>query len=73
MGFLQTLNQDHSGWTGLENLNTLHVYNLFSVPAGIRSDDPEQTLLAFLESTYAAAADTAKWDRAALERKSFGP
>ena len=36
-------------------------------------DDPERTLLAFLESTYAAAAETANWDRAALERKSFGP
>jgi hypothetical protein len=32
--------------------------------AAVRSDDD---LLAFLESTYAAAADLAKWDRAALE------
>jgi hypothetical protein len=30
--------------------------------------DPDRTLLNFLESTYAAAADRAKWDRAALER-----
>jgi hypothetical protein len=30
--------------------------------------DPDAVLLAFLESTYAAAADTAGWDRAALER-----
>jgi hypothetical protein len=30
--------------------------------------DPEATLLEFLHSTYAAAADTAGWDRAALER-----
>lgn len=29
--------------------------------------DPEVALLAFLESTYAAAADRAGWDRAALE------
>jgi hypothetical protein len=29
--------------------------------------DPERTLLAFLESTYAAAADLGRWDRAALE------
>ena len=29
--------------------------------------DPDATLLAFLESTYAAAADLAHWDRAALE------
>jgi len=31
------------------------------------ASDPESTLLAFLESTYAAAADAARWDRAALE------
>jgi hypothetical protein len=29
--------------------------------------DPRSTLLAFLQSTYAAAADLAKWDRAELE------
>jgi hypothetical protein len=29
--------------------------------------DPEATLMAFLQSTYAAAADTGRWDRAALE------
>ena len=29
--------------------------------------DPEATLLDFLESTYAAAADLGEWDRAALE------
>jgi hypothetical protein len=29
--------------------------------------DPERTLMDFLQSTYAAAADLAKWDRAALE------
>jgi hypothetical protein len=32
------------------------------------SPDPEQTLLAFLQSTYEAAADLGRWDRAALER-----
>lgn len=32
------------------------------------ADDPDAVLLAFLESTYAAAADAAGWDRAALER-----
>ena len=32
------------------------------------SDDPDAALLGFLQSTYAAAADLAKWDRAALER-----
>jgi Family of unknown function (DUF5996) len=34
------------------------------------SDDPDRTLLEFLESTYAAAADLARWDRAALELPS---
>jgi Family of unknown function (DUF5996) len=35
----------------------------------VRQDDaPDDRLLAFLESTYAAAADLAQWDRAALER-----
>lgn len=29
---------------------------------------PDEALLAFVESTYAAAADLARWDRAALER-----
>jgi hypothetical protein len=33
-----------------------------------RAADPEETLLAFLQSTYEAAADTGGWDRAALER-----
>lgn len=31
------------------------------------ADDPEAALLAFLQSTYAAAADLAGWDRARLE------
>ncbi len=31
------------------------------------ADDPDTTLLEFLQSTYDAAADTAKWDREALE------
>jgi Family of unknown function (DUF5996) len=31
------------------------------------ASDPDAALLAFLNSTYAAAADTAGWDRAALE------
>lgn len=31
------------------------------------SEDPEATLLAFLQSTYEAAAETGRWDRAALE------
>jgi hypothetical protein len=32
-----------------------------------RSADPDATLMAFLQSTYAAAADLATWERAALE------
>ena len=32
-----------------------------------RSPDPEAALLAFLDSTYRAAADLGRWDRAALE------
>lgn len=32
------------------------------------ADDPDATLLEFLQSTYEAAATTAGWDRAALER-----
>jgi hypothetical protein len=37
-----------------------------------RSDDPDALLLGFLQETYAAAADLAKWDRAALERQPRG-
>jgi hypothetical protein len=29
---------------------------------------PDDALLAFLQSTYEAAADLAKWDRGSLER-----
>ena len=35
--------------------------------------DPEAALLAFLESTYEAAANLAGWDRAALERREGRP
>ena len=31
------------------------------------AEDPERVLLEFLESTYAAAAETGGWDRAALD------
>lgn len=33
-----------------------------------QSTTPDETLLEFLQSTYEAAADLARWDRAALER-----
>ena len=32
------------------------------------ADDPDETLLKFLQSTYEAAADPGRWDRGALER-----
>jgi len=35
--------------------------------------DPDETLLAFLENTYEAAADAAGWDRDALERQEGPP
>jgi hypothetical protein len=34
-----------------------------------QAESPDATLLKFLETTYAAAADLAKWDRHALERQ----
>jgi hypothetical protein len=33
-----------------------------------QSESPDDTLLEFLQTTYAAAADLAKWDRSSLER-----
>jgi hypothetical protein len=35
-----------------------------------RAENPDATLLEFLESTYAAAANLGKWDRPALERQT---
>lgn len=37
-----------------------------------RADDPDAMLLRFLQTSYAAAADLADWDRAALERQGAG-
>ena len=34
------------------------------------SRSPEQSLLAFLQSTYEAAANLGRWDRQSLERAS---
>jgi hypothetical protein len=34
-----------------------------------RAKEPDRTLMRFLQSTYEAAADLGKWDRAALERR----
>lgn len=36
-----------------------------------QTPSPDDTLLAFLQSTYDAAADLAEWDRKALERQPF--
>jgi hypothetical protein len=37
------------------------------------SADPERTLVEFFQSTYDAAADLARWERAALEREPVAP
>jgi uncharacterized protein DUF5996 len=36
-------------------------------------DDPDETLLSFLQATYEAAAELAGWDRAGLERSAHLP
>ena len=36
-------------------------------------ENPDEKLLDFLRSTYAAAATLARWDRGALERAPFSP
>jgi hypothetical protein len=42
--------------------------------AQVRSaDDPARMLLEFFQTTYDAAADLARWDRAALEREPVAP
>jgi hypothetical protein len=50
-------------------------YGEFVLPyADVRaSDDPDAMLAEFLQSTYDAAADLAKWDRDALEREPVAP
>jgi hypothetical protein len=35
-----------------------------------KSTSPDGTLMEFLQSTYEAAANLAKWDRKALERQT---
>ncbi|MEO8735917.1 MAG: DUF5996 family protein, partial [Edaphobacter sp.] len=42
---------------------------LFKYDAVRAAASPDVALIEFLESAYAAAADAAKWDRAALERQ----
>jgi hypothetical protein len=43
---------------------------LFKYDAALKEASPDASLMEFLESAYAAGADAAKWDRAALERHS---
>jgi hypothetical protein len=42
---------------------------IFKYDAVLAQASPETAVVEFLESAYAAAADAAKWDRAALERQ----
>jgi hypothetical protein len=42
---------------------------IFKYDAVLAQASPETAVMEFLESAYAAAADAAKWDRAALERR----
>ncbi|MGC1243432.1 MAG: DUF5996 family protein [Chryseosolibacter sp.] len=37
-----------------------------------QSDDPEGMVMRFLQTTYAAAAELAMWDRQALEQATVG-
>jgi hypothetical protein len=42
---------------------------IFKYDALLKEASPEKSLMEFLEGAYGAAADVAKWDRAALERR----
>jgi hypothetical protein len=42
---------------------------IFKYDAVLKQASPDRALLEFVESAYAAGADAAKWDRAALERR----
>jgi hypothetical protein len=42
---------------------------IFKYDAALAEASPEKALLEFVESAYSAAADSARWDRAALERR----
>jgi hypothetical protein len=46
---------------------------IFPYDAVRTSSDPNAAVLAFLQSTYEAAADSAGWDRGPLERRPPGP
>lgn len=59
----------------LENGRFDETYGEFVLPyAEVRaSNDPKRLLMDFFQSTYAAAADLAHWDRPALEREPVAP
>jgi hypothetical protein len=42
---------------------------IFKYEAVLAEASPEDAVMEFVQSAYAAAADVAKWDRAALERR----
>jgi hypothetical protein len=42
---------------------------IFKYDAVLKQASPDMAMMEFLESAYSAAADAAKWDRAALERR----
>jgi hypothetical protein len=44
---------------------------LLDYPDARAAANPEETVLQFLEETYSAAANLAKWDRASLDRNDF--
>jgi hypothetical protein len=54
---------DAAGWD-----KTLGEF-IFKYGAVLKETSPEKALMEFVESAYAAAADVAKWDRVALERR----
>jgi len=61
--------------TGVAHARFDETYGEFVLPYGeVRaSDDPDRMLLEFFQSAYDAAADLARWDRAALEREPVAP
>jgi hypothetical protein len=61
-GFAQAEVSPQAAWFDAELGEFLLPYDAVRTAA-----DPDETLLAFLQTTYAAAADLAGWDRAALE------
>jgi hypothetical protein len=42
---------------------------IFKYDAVLKEASPDRAVMEFVECAYAAGADAAKWDRAALERR----